>query len=228
MFSLPALPFIRVELTHLARLSLNLSFSWELSQALIWNNHSSLWASSLTSVSPSVRGINYTVSKWLSSEAVRSLRAGIVFPFSLYLRNTVPFLARNRSSVNAWYIGKKWLDTWNIKGINVIWVESNKDMQSSMWNSSFLPNTTWLNSDSFFLSRATWILMGIFLQGCWVYKMTELYLPWTWGCPLLRSFQQSLGVKLWHCGLKASGETLGEKPSWVRNTLSSGPWVLWT
>lgn len=41
--------------------------------------------------------------------------------------------------------------------------------------------------------------------------MTELCLPWTWGCPLLRSFQQSLGVKLWHCGQKASGESLREK-----------------
>ena len=77
-----------------------------------------------------------------------------------------------------------------------------------MWNSSCLPSETWGNSDSFFLSWVTWPLMTIFLQGCWVYKMTGLCLPWTGGCPLLRSFQQSLGIKLWHHSHKASGETL--------------------
>lgn len=67
--------------------------------------------------------------------------------------------------------------------------------------------------------------MVIFLQGCWVYKMTGLCLPWTWGCRLLRSFQQSLGVMSWHSGRKASGKSLVEKTVWIRNALS-GPWVL--
>lgn len=52
--------------------------------------------------------------------------------------------------------------------------------------------------------------MVIFLPGCWVYKMTELCLPWTWGCPLA-AFSRSARGKLWHCGQKASGESLGGK-----------------
>lgn len=39
--------FIQGELTHLARPSLNLTFSLELSQTLRQNHHSSLWGSSL-------------------------------------------------------------------------------------------------------------------------------------------------------------------------------------
>lgn len=46
--------------------------------------------------------------------------------------------------------------------------------------------------------------------------MTELFTLHL-GRPLPSSFQQSLGVKLWHCGQKASGESLGGKnPSWIR------------
>lgn len=149
----------------------SLTFSGELFQALRQNSPFSLWASSLSSISPSsVHDINYSVPAWLSSKAMRSLREGIVFPFSLYLQSAMPFLAHNRSSMNTWYTGgKKWLATWNIKGIHILWVESNKDMWSSMWNSSCLPSATWLNSNSFFLSWVTWTLLTIFLQGCWVY-----------------------------------------------------------
>lgn len=43
-----------------------------------------------------------------------------------------------------------------------------------------------------------------------VYKMAELCLPWTWGCSLLRSFQQSPGVKLGHCGQKTMGDAVGK------------------
>lgn len=54
----------------------------------------------------------------------------------------------------------------------------------------FLPLLSHLNLTDYFLTRL-------------------LSLPWTWGCPLLRSFQQSLGIELWCHRHKASGATLG-------------------
>lgn len=73
------------------------------------NKHSSYSASSLSSRSQIFISSCYrlSVQTLLTSEAVRSLGAGIVFPFSLSVQNSAQFLAHNRFSMNAWWTGKK-------------------------------------------------------------------------------------------------------------------------
>lgn len=220
MFSLPVPPHL--ERVHSSRkVQLNGAFSLELSQALRQN--------SLSFQNSLLMPLDLT---FFSSCYRFFCRRGS--PLGPGNRDFVPFYLQLQDQHSSWHIiDSLWMpDEWGGNDeapqiLKALIIHGWRVKRRVKFNVKliFAPQS-WLSSDSFFLSWATWILMVIFLQGCWVYKMTELCLPWTWGCPLLRSFQQSLGVKLWHCGQKASGESLRGKTSWIRKALSSGPWVL--